>query len=90
MFSPTLDDEKNDKFFYPSIEQQVKQEHYDDAQISRHLRQQARPQGNAPVADDSGHDAEEGTTVPVLQPTIGNSPPHRAGGPPPRPLLDSE
>ena len=66
MFSPTLDDEKNDRFFYPSIEQQVKQERYDDAQIQRHLRQQARPQGDTPVEDDSGHDAEEGTKVPVL------------------------
>tara|TARA_R110001632_G_scaffold10807_1_gene39695 strand:- start:315 stop:515 length:201 start_codon:yes stop_codon:yes gene_type:complete len=66
MKSPTPEDEANDRFFYPSIEQQVKQERYDDAQIQRHLRQQARPQGNAPVADDSGHDAEEGTKMPVL------------------------
>ena len=90
MFSPTLDDEKNDRFFYPSIEQQVAKERYDDAQISRHLREQARPQGDAPMANDPRHDAEEGATMPVLQPTIGNSPPHRAGGSPPRPLLDSE
>ena len=66
MFSPTLDDEKNDRFFYPSIEQQVAQERYDDAQIQRHLRQQARPQGDAPVENDPGHDAEKGTKVPVL------------------------
>ena len=66
MFSPTLDDEKNDKFFYPSIEQQVKQERYDDAQVSRHLREQARPQGDAPMANDPRHDAEKGTKVPVL------------------------
>ena len=90
MFSPTPEDEANDRFFYPSIEQQVKQEHEDDAQISRHLRKQARPQGDAPVANDPGHDAEEGTEMPILRPTIGNSPPHRAGGPPARPLLDSE
>jgi hypothetical protein len=90
MFSPTLDDEKNDRFFYPSIEQQVAQERYDDAQISRHLREQARPQGDAPMANDPRHDAEEGTKMPVLQPTIGNSPPHRAGGPRPTFVLDAE
>ena len=90
MFSPTLDDEKNDRFFYPSIEQQVAQERYDDAQISRHLREQARPQGDAPMANDPRHDAEEGTKMSVLQPTIGNSPPHRAGGPRPTFVLDAE
>ena len=66
MKSPTLDDEKNDRFFYPSIEQQVKQEHEDDAQIQRHLREQARPKGDSPVENHPGHDAEEGTTMPVL------------------------
>ena len=90
MKSPTPEDEANDRFFYPSIEQQVKQERLDDAQIPRRVRQQARPEGDAPVANDPGHDAEEGTKVSILRPTIGNSPPHRAGGPPARPLLDSE
>jgi len=66
MRSPTRDDEKNDAYFYPSIEQQVARERYDDAQISRHLREQARPSGKPKVEDDSGHDAEEGTSVPKL------------------------
>jgi hypothetical protein len=66
MFSPTPEDEANDRFFYPSIEQQVKQERLDDAQIPRRVRQQARPQGDTPVANDPGHDAEEGTKVSVL------------------------
>jgi len=90
MYPRTPIDEKNDRFFFPSIEQQVAQERYADAQISRHLRKQARPKGDSKVEVDPEHDAEEGTEVPVLQPTIGNSPPHRAGGSPPRPLLDSE
>ena len=63
MISPTPDDEKNDRFFYPTIEQQVAKERSDDAQIPRHLREQARPEGNPPVAR---YDAEEGTKVPVL------------------------
>ena len=66
MRSPTRDDEKNDAYFYPSIEQQVAKERYDDAQISRHLRQQARPSGKPKVANDPRHDAEEGTEVPKL------------------------
>jgi hypothetical protein len=66
MISPTPDDEKNDRFFYPTIEQQVAKERLDDAQIPRHLREQERPQGNPPVANDPRHDAEEGTKVPVL------------------------
>ena len=66
MISPTPDDEKNDRFFYPTIEQQVKQERLDDAQIPRRVREQERPQGNPPVANDPRHDAEEGTKVSVL------------------------
>ena len=66
MISPTPDDEKNDRFFYPTIEQQVAKERLDDAQIPRHLREQERPSGDAPMANDPRHDAEEGTKVSVL------------------------
>ena len=65
MRSPTRDDEKNDAYFYPSIEQQVARER-SDATVSGYLRKQARPSGKPEVEDDSGHDAEEGTTVPKL------------------------
>lgn len=65
MRSPTRDDEKNDAYFYPSIEQQVARERA-DATVSGCIRQQARPSGKPKVEDDSGHDAEEGTTVPKL------------------------
>ncbi len=65
MRSPNRDDEKNDAYFYPSIEQQVARERA-DATVSRHLRKQAGSSGKPKVEDDSGHDAEEGTTVPKL------------------------
>ena len=65
MRSPTRDDEKNDAYFYPSIEQQVARERA-DATVSGRIRKQARPSGKQKVENDSGHDAEEGTTVPKL------------------------
>ena len=90
MYPRTPIDEKNDRFFFPSIEQELAEERAKYATLPRRVRKQARPQGDSKVEVDPEHDAEEGTEVPVLQPTIGNSPPHRAGGSPPRPLLDSE
>ena len=83
MYPRSPEDEKNDRYFFPSIEQELAAERAKYATIPRRVRNEARPQGNPKVADDQEHDAKEGTQVPIMRKTLGNSPPHRADRPAP-------